>query len=279
MIKDLGPPIAYGRTAEIYAWHPGQVLKLFYDWFGLENIQHEASVTRAIHACGLPVPAVGEIIRVDERYGLEYERLQGESMFKRIQRRPWNLFRYARRCAELQAAVHTRDIQTELPSQRQTIKLNIQHAESLPPLLRSKALAVLEAMPEGDQLCHGDFWPGNILMTGHGEIIIDWFRASRGNRLADLAWTTNLVLGFTRTSQVRRPFLSYASSKTASLKNSLFQIFCRIFYPVYLNDYFKLCPGGKLEYRSWLPIVAAARLSDAIPELEKMLIAQVERVL
>jgi hypothetical protein len=25
MIRDLGQPIAYGRTAEIYAWHPGQV--------------------------------------------------------------------------------------------------------------------------------------------------------------------------------------------------------------------------------------------------------------
>jgi len=30
-------------------------------------------------------------------------------------------------------------------------------------------------------------------------------------------------------------------------------------------------------YRRWLPIVAAAKLSDNIPELEKMLIAQVER--
>ncbi len=26
----LGTPIAWGRTAELYAWKPGQVLKLFY---------------------------------------------------------------------------------------------------------------------------------------------------------------------------------------------------------------------------------------------------------
>ena len=60
MIGDLGQPIAYGRTAEIYAWHPGQILKLFYEWFGLENIEHEARISRAIHASGLPTPAVME---------------------------------------------------------------------------------------------------------------------------------------------------------------------------------------------------------------------------
>ncbi len=33
MKEYLDLPIAYGRTAEIYAWQNGQVLKLFYDWF------------------------------------------------------------------------------------------------------------------------------------------------------------------------------------------------------------------------------------------------------
>ncbi len=277
MIIDLGQPIAYGRTAEIYAWHSGQILKLFYDWFGLENIEHEARVTRAIHASGLPTPAVGEIIRVKERYGLEYERLYGESMFKMFQHRPWNVFRYARRWAELQVAVHASKIQTDLPQQRQISENNIYHAQALPAQLRLRALAALEALPDGDKLCHGDFWPGNILMTEKGEIIIDWIHASHGNPLADLARTTNLVLGFTRTSQIRRPFLSYTSSKTSSIKNSLLQIFCRIFYPVFLNYYFEFYPGDRDEYQRWLPIVAAARLSDDIPELEKMLIAQVER--
>jgi hypothetical protein len=51
----------------------------------------------------------------------------------------------------------------------------------------------------------------------------------------------------------------------------------RIFLPAYLNRYFQLCPGDEEEYRRWLPIVAAARLSHNIPELEKMLIEQVER--
>jgi uncharacterized protein (TIGR02172 family) len=276
MIEDLGRPIAYGRTAEIYAWHQEQVLKLFYDWFGLENIEKEARTSRAVHGSGLPTPAVGEIIRVNERNGLVYERVYGISMFKMFQRRPWNAFRYGWRMAELQVALHTSTIPADLPSQRQILENNICHAEALPAPLRLKALAALETMPDGDRLCHGDFWPSNILLTAKGEIIIDWFRASRGNPLADLARTTNLVLGFTGTHQIQRPFLTFGSTKTSQIKNSLFQVFCRICYPAYIKFYFKLCPGGEAEYRRWLPIVAAARLSDNIPELEKMLVVQVE---
>lgn len=277
MSLDLGQPIGYGRTAEIYAWHETQILKLFYDWFELENIEHEAWISRTIHASGLPTPAVGEIIRIRDRYGLIYERIYGESMWKMVQHKPWNALRYARRCAEFQAAIHSITIPMDLPSQRRILEHNIQRADTLSAHLQSKALTILEAMPDGDRLCHGDFWPGNILVSAQGERIIDWIHASYGNPLADLAWTTNLTLGFTKTSQAKRPFLSYSPSKFRAIKNSLLQFFCRVCFPAYLNYYFKLCPGDREEYHRWLPVIAAARLSDHIPELESMLIAQVEK--
>ena len=277
MLEDLGKPIAYGRTAEIYAWHQGQVLKLFYDWVALESIENEARISRAIYESGLPVPAVGEIVRVNNRNGLILQHLTGKSMFTLGQRKPWNILRYLRRAAELHVEMHSCSILAELPSQRQILKKNIHQAEGLPSHLRSKALAALEAMPDGNQLCHGDFWPGNILMTPRGEVIIDWHRASRGNPLADLARTTNGALGFLETNQIRRGFLSYGKSKFSQVKNSLFRTVVRITYPAYLRRYFQLCPGGEEEYQRWLPIVAAARLSDEIPELDNMLITQVER--
>lgn len=279
MMEDLGQPIGYGRTAEIFAWNEGQVLKLFYDWFALENIENEARISRAIHQLGLPSPAIREMVRIGERHGLVYERVNGESMFRLFQRKPWNLFRYARRWAQLHADIHSRTIGGQLPLQRQLIESRINQASALPVYLRQRALAALQAMPDGDRLCHGDFWPGNILVTDHGEIVIDWIHASRGNPLADLARTTNLVLGFTRTDQVKRPFLSIGPSKTSSLRNSLLQFFSRISYPLYLRYYFELRPSDVGEYRRWLPIVAAARLSDDIPELEELLVSQVRRFL
>lgn len=274
---DLGNPIAYGLTSEIYPWAQEHVLKLFYNWVSLESIENEAWVSRAIYESGLPVPEVGEIVRVKERIGLIYQRVDGDSMYKVGQRKPWNVPRYSKRAAKLHVEIHSHSISADFPSQRQILEKSIHQAEVLPSHLRSKVLKALEAMPDGHQLCHGDFWPGNIMMTPRGEVVIDWNNASLGNPLADVARTSIGTLGAVRTRQFKRTNLSYGTSRTSQIKNSLLQLIIRICYPLYLNHYFKLCPGGEEEYRRWLPIVAAARLSHNIPELEKILIEQVEK--
>jgi hypothetical protein len=52
----------------------------------------------------------------------------------------------------------------------------------------------------------------------------------------------------------------------------------RLFHGAYLRRYFTLRPGGREEYGRWLPIVAAARLSENIPEIEQWLLAQADRM-
>jgi uncharacterized protein (TIGR02172 family) len=276
MNRDLGNHIFSGRTAEIYYWDSEHVLKLFYDWVALESIENEARNACTIYQSGLPVPAVGETVHVNNRTGLIYQRIDGDSMYKAAQRKPRNVIRYLRRSAELQAEIHSHSISVGLPSQRQILERQIRQAVGLPRHLRAKALAALDVMPDGNQLCHGDFWGGNILMSPQGEVVIDWNRASYGNPLADLARTTNAAMAFLKTNQIRRAFLSYGKSRISQVKNSLLRTIVRITYPVYLRRYFQLRPGGEEEYKRWLPIIAAARLVDEIPELDSFLIEQVK---
>ena len=279
MSRNLGSPISSGRTAEIYHWDSEHVLKLFYGWVPLESIENEARIACTIYKSGLPVPEAGEMVHVNNRHGLIYQRVDGDSMYKAAQRKPWNVLLYLRRSAELHAQIHSHSFLAGLPSQRQILERQIRQAVGLPRHLRAKALAALDAMPDGDQLCHGDFWGGNILMRPRGEVVIDWNRASYGNPLADLARTTNAAMAFLKTNQIRRGFLSYGKSRLSRVKNSLFRIMVKLTYPIYVHRYFQLRPGGEEQYRSWLPIVAAARLVDEIPELDGMLIEQVEKYL
>ena len=174
MSESLGNPIAYGRTAEIYAWQDEQILKLYFDWFGLDDIQYELRIAQAVQTSGLPVPSVGKILHIDHRTGLTYHRVDGISMVEMMSRKPWYAFRFSRRMAELHAEIHNRTIQVDIPTLHQKLKNKISHAEALHPSLRAKTLVVLETMPDGNQLCHGDFHPGNIMVTGNDEIIIDW---------------------------------------------------------------------------------------------------------
>ncbi|WP_420629340.1 phosphotransferase family protein [Candidatus Leptofilum sp.] len=262
MNLELGSPIAYGATAEIYAWEEGQILKLFFDWFGRENIEYEARMARAVYASGLPVPAVGEMVVVNGRIGLIYERVAGKSLFEVMPSKPWTIFRYARRMAEMHVEMHANPLEPEIPRQRERLVRKIKAAKALPDALRVRVLATLAKMPDGNQICHGDFHPGNVMASPQSEIIIDWIDATRGNPLADLARSSIIALG------------AAASSQTPKRTDKMF---VRLFHRLYLRHYFSLRSEGRGEYGRWLPIVAAARLSENIPELEQWLLAQAEK--
>ena len=87
-VESLGNLIALGRTAEVYAWKEVYVLKLFHEWFPLNDVEYEARIANVVLRAGLPVPAVGEIIEISGRYGLIYERVKGISMMETLTSKP-----------------------------------------------------------------------------------------------------------------------------------------------------------------------------------------------
>ena len=255
--NSLDKPIARGRTADVYDWDDGHILKLFHDWFELENIEYEQKIARAVHASGVKTPAVGDLIRVNEHNGLIYERAEGESMLAMFQRKPWMVFTYSRLLAKLHAQMHECVFNADVPPQHAKLKNKINHADALSASLKSPLLNALNSMPEGDRVCHGDFHPANVLISGNDATVIDWIDASRGNPLADVARTTVIFLGAVETNQIPNPMA---------------KIFLRLFHTRYMREYFRLRPHDRNEYHRWLPIVAAARLTEEMPELENWLV-------
>lgn len=257
-----GQPLARGRTADLYSWENNQVLKLFHSWFGLDKIQYEAEIARAIAASGVQAAAVGEIISFPgDRHGLVYEYVNGQSMFERMRQKPWQLFHLARCLATVHARMHERVPTAALPQQHRRLENKIRQAASLLAQIQSDVLAALVTMPAGDRVCHGDFHPGNLLLPAEGAVAIDWIDATVGNPLADVARTTIVLQGAVAGDQIH---------------GLLPKLILRAFHAAYLRHYFRLCPGGEEEYRRWLPIVAAARVSEQIPELEAWLIRRAQ---
>lgn len=257
-------PLASGRTADIYAWDEGYVLKRYHEWFELEDIQYEAKITRAIHASGLPAPLAGEILQLDGSYSLVYERVDGTDMFAVLKRRPWRVVHFARKLAALHAGMHARVCPPGFPSQPERLERKIRRAALLTTKDQSKILDALHNMPSGDRICHGDFHPGNVLLAEEGEVVIDWMDATCGNPLADVARSSIIAQGVVESEQ---------------LPNSFLRALVRLFHALYIRQYFRLRPGDVQQYPRWLPIVAAARLSEGIPELEAWLLEQAQEIL
>ena len=190
-----GGLIGEGRTAQVYAWGPHHVLKLYYDWWPSSNIDYEAHVGRAVHAAGVPCPAVGEIVQVDGRTGLVYERVDGPPMSDLLLAEPHRLEELALVFAQLHAAMQRLAPRSGLPSQREKLLRHIELASPtpLPIELKTQALLALQGLPDGEVVCHGDLHPGNVLMSPHGPVAIDWENASLGSAIADVARTALLL--------------------------------------------------------------------------------------
>ena len=83
-------------------------------------------------------------------------------------------------------------------------------------------------MPDGNRLCHGDFHPGNILVTKHGPIIIDWMTASKGTACGDVA----------RTSVI----LEAAQAPEGTPMRGVLEFVRKLFLSTYIKTYFQLQP-------------------------------------
>jgi aminoglycoside phosphotransferase (APT) family kinase protein len=250
-------PIAQGRTAEIYPWDDGHVLKLFRDWCPPDWVEYEARIAGAVHAAGVPSPAPGEMIEMDGRRGLIYERLDGISMLQDLNARPWMVFKHARSLAELQVEINQKS-SAGLPSYKDRLSDDIRSTAQLNEELRKKALALLDVLPNRQNICHGDFHPGNVLITRKGPIVIDWMTACTGSPWADVA----------RTSLI----LSIGAKSAGKQVHLIVRMMVRLYHRIYLNRYRALIPNAENEMNRWMPIIAAARLNEEIiPEREELI--------
>lgn len=258
-----GPLVGNGRTAEVFAWGEDQILKLYRPEMPRDWVGHEAAIGRLVAQAGLAAPAVVDVVEVEGRLGIVYERIVGPSMLDALARRPWALFHSARQFAELHAAMHACRREA-LPPQRSGLTRAILHAPALPAAARDKALAALARLPDGDALCHGDFHPDNVIMSPRGPIVIDWTTASRGNPIADVARS---VLMFR---------MAALPPHIPAGQRLLIQFLRARFRAAYLRAYRgrRACPDAELE--AWIPVLAAARLNERIALEEASLLRLVE---
>jgi aminoglycoside phosphotransferase (APT) family kinase protein len=259
-----GELIGHGRSAELFAWDGHQALKLFYLGWPFSVAQAEARAARQVYATGLRVPAVEDALEVEGRAGIIYERVEGVAMLDRIASQPWAVVHFAHLLAELHADMHSRRA-VGLPSQRKYMVEQIQSVSSLADRKKKMILSILEELPDGEALCHGDYHPGNILLTAGRPMIIDWPLAAHGNPAADAARTSML--------------LSMGSVPSDTPGRWLMEIGRNLFHHFYLKRYTQLRDISAREIAAWQIPVMAARLAEGLEDETDDLLARLDRAL
>lgn len=252
--------LAEGRTAEVFDLGDGRVLKLLRHGFPSGLLDVEAEKTAAVHAAGVPAPAVHERRLVDGRPGIVMDRIDGVSMVDRIRSAPWT----AGRCGHRLAAVHTRVLEaagTGLPDIKDRLAGAID-ATDLPVRHRSVAKDALLRLPDGDRVLHGDFHPLNVIVDDDRMTVIDWVDASAGSPSADVARTTWLM------SPVVIPIEQPARRIIQAVAGFVRRGYLRAPPPM----------ADPAEVYGWRLPVVAARIAEGIPHEDDALRAEVARL-
>jgi hypothetical protein len=188
MQGSLGEKIGEGAYADVHAWAPGQVLKLFKAGFPRRHSWWEARMTRAAFAAGAPAPEVFDEVILEGRFGVVLQRFDGPTLLQLSRSGAMTPEQTGAILAALAISVHKTAPPSGVLSLRDVMAGSSRLSSTLPGHIATGILALIERLAPADGLCHGDLWSGNVMMTADGPRLIDWGGATRAPPGLDLAW-------------------------------------------------------------------------------------------
>ncbi|MDR1025427.1 MAG: phosphotransferase [Treponema sp.] len=232
----------------------GKVYKVMGPEYPASDVFNEALNLAAVGETELKTPKILEVTKVDGKWAIVWEYVEGTTLLELMKQEPARLDEHLNRFVDIQLEMH-RYSATRLPVLIDKMHRKIR-ASGLDATIRYELHTRLDSMPRHTKLCHGDFSPSNIVITGDNEAcIIDWSHASQGNASADAAQTW---LSF---SLYRDRFPG-----APDLAEKYLRLFC------------KKSDTARQYVEKWISIVSASQLVKGKPEERDFLLRQVNVV-
>jgi thiamine kinase len=190
----LGDLVARGTRSTVHAYGRGAVIKVPAASTPEGWIQSEAQYAEAARGAGAPAPRLLGIEQVAGRAASVWERVDGTLMWQLVVDRPDQSAALGRLLADVQHALFVLVPPVTLPRQRDRLVSKIRRAAATVDASLARALELLPPQIGRPSMCHGDLHPGNVLLARQGPVIVDWFDASRGDPIGDVARSSLILL-------------------------------------------------------------------------------------
>lgn len=243
MYLNLDNPIAERKTKTVYR-DGDKTIKLFIENYSKSDILNEAlNQARVEEGTSLNVPKLIEVSKVDNRWALVSEHIEGTPLDKLMEQNPEKQNEYLNRFVDIQLEILSNKVPL-LNRIKDKFKRKINSLEDISDNIRYELLQRLDGMKDHTKLCHGDFNPSNIIIKEDGTAyIIDWSHVTQGNASADCA-RTFLLFSMEGKTELAEKYLNLFSEKS-NIKMSNIQ--------------------------RWIPIVAASQKAKCKPEEKEFL--------
>lgn len=240
--------LAERKTKTVYKEN-NRTIKLFIENYSKSNILNEALNQARVEETGLNIPKLLEVTKMENRWALISEYIEGKSLDELMNEHPEKQEEYMNMFIETQLNILSKK-SPMLNNLKEKMKRKIAETD-LSDTIKYDLNTRLESMPKHNNVCHGDFNPSNIIIKEDGTAyIIDWAHASQGNSSADAA-RTYLIFNLEGKKEKAEEYLNKFSEKSGIEKKYI---------------------------QKWIPIVAAAHLSKASEEEKTFLINWIDVV-
>lgn len=222
-------------------------------------IDREFAAAMLAADCGIAVARPVEQLQLSAARAILYPEVEGPTMMRRMRARPLRSGAMLRSMAELHRQIH-RCPAPGLRALRDVLRTDIVYGPA-DPALQQAALRLLDGLPDGDRLLHGDFHVKNILMADSGPVAIDWSKAARGPVAPDMLRTDMLM----RFGEGPQDWLTNKARDWAAR--------------CYADHYRRIAPGHFSHVPEWRALVALAWLRARAPVRQKAFLAYLNAAL
>lgn len=179
-----------GYTAVTYFTDDGDaMIKLYYEFVDLGEIEKEKRYASLAMSLGIPTPIVGDLVDVDGKIGIIFERIKDKISFASMMAKdPTKTDELAREFAMMSKKLHNTEVNTSILPNRKNEALK--HLESFKDLSDKEKECVknfILGIPDTNLCLHGDYHIGNAIITKDNEkLFIDMGDLSYGHPYIDL---------------------------------------------------------------------------------------------
>ena len=183
--ETFGPVVGRGAQATVYG-RGDYAVKLYREGYPKANVFAEAFIMSNLEGADFPSPRIHEVLRADGRYGLRMDLVRGRTLSEELHdpaRREHAMERLVKIQCHLQKNY-------DLPwaiDVKLRFRGDLAQNGNLPGDLKKQLLEELDALPDGQALCHCDFHVYNVFFDGDDYTIIDLLQVGRGDPAADAA--------------------------------------------------------------------------------------------